>query len=63
MHREIYRTIRGRNPAEALRLMGQHLRMAQEAQGMERTVGKRGPVGDEVAALAWHTNPTPTSQK
>ncbi len=36
MHREIYRAIRGRKPAEARKLMDQHLRMAQAAQGMER---------------------------
>jgi GntR family transcriptional repressor for pyruvate dehydrogenase complex len=36
MHREIYRAIRGRKPQEAKRLMEQHLRMAQESQGMER---------------------------
>ena len=35
MHREIYRAIRARKPLEARRLMDQHLRMAQEAQGME----------------------------
>src|SRR5215472_14707595 len=36
MHRQIYRAIRGRKPTEARRLMEQHLRMAQAAQGMER---------------------------
>jgi GntR family transcriptional repressor for pyruvate dehydrogenase complex len=36
MHRMIYRAVRARNPVEARRLMEQHLRMAQAAQGMER---------------------------
>ncbi len=36
MHREIYRAIRARKPVEARKLMDQHLRMAQAAQGMER---------------------------
>jgi GntR family transcriptional repressor for pyruvate dehydrogenase complex len=35
MHREIYRAIRARNPIEARKLMEQHLRMAEAAQGME----------------------------
>jgi GntR family transcriptional repressor for pyruvate dehydrogenase complex len=35
MHREIYRAIRARNPLDARRLMDQHLRMAESAQGME----------------------------
>ena len=45
MHREIYRAIRGAKPAEARRLMEEHLRMAKEAQGMERTAERRGPGG------------------
>lgn len=40
MHREIYRAIRARKPVDARRLMEQHLRMAQAAQGMERPVSK-----------------------
>jgi GntR family transcriptional repressor for pyruvate dehydrogenase complex len=36
MHRMIYRAVRARDPLEARRLMEQHLRMAQAAQGMER---------------------------
>jgi GntR family transcriptional regulator, transcriptional repressor for pyruvate dehydrogenase complex len=36
MHREIYRAIRARKPQDARKLMEQHLRMAQAAQGMER---------------------------
>ena len=36
MHREIYRAIRSRKPAEARKLMEQHLRMAETAQGKER---------------------------
>jgi GntR family transcriptional regulator, transcriptional repressor for pyruvate dehydrogenase complex len=44
MHREIYRAIRTRKPADARRLMEQHLRMAQEAQGLERPISKREKV-------------------
>ena len=40
MHREIYRAIRARNPDEAHKLMEQHLRMAQAAQGLERPANK-----------------------
>lgn len=36
MHREIYRAIRNRKPEEARKLMEEHLRMAQTAQGLER---------------------------
>lgn len=41
MHREIYKAIRVRKPLEARRLMDQHLRMAQAAQGMERPTERR----------------------
>jgi len=41
MHRMIYRAIRARNPVEARRLMEQHLRMAQVAQGMERSTARK----------------------
>lgn len=47
MHREIYRAIRARKPAEASKLMEQHLRMAQAAQGMERPVGKTKASSDD----------------
>jgi GntR family transcriptional regulator, transcriptional repressor for pyruvate dehydrogenase complex len=43
MHREIYRAIRARKPLEARKLMDQHLRMAQAAQGMERPTERRAP--------------------
>ncbi len=36
MHRNLYRAIRARNPVEARKLMEQHLRMAQTAQGKEQ---------------------------
>jgi GntR family transcriptional regulator, transcriptional repressor for pyruvate dehydrogenase complex len=36
MHREIYRAIRSRKSNDARRLMEEHLRMAQAAQGQER---------------------------
>jgi len=42
MHREIYRSIRARRPLEARKLMEQHLRMAQAAQGMERPTERKG---------------------
>lgn len=41
MHREIYRAVRARKPQEARKMMEQHLRMAQAAQGMEKPAGKR----------------------
>jgi len=41
MHRELFRAIRGHKPAEARRLMEQHLRMAKEAQGMERPADRK----------------------
>jgi GntR family transcriptional regulator, transcriptional repressor for pyruvate dehydrogenase complex len=47
MHREIYRAIRARKPAEARKLMEQHLRMAQEAQGLERPIGRRASANAE----------------
>ena len=37
MHREIYRAIRGHNPAEARKAMEHHLRTAQSAEDMECT--------------------------
>ncbi|HUX44381.1 MAG TPA: FadR/GntR family transcriptional regulator [Terracidiphilus sp.] len=42
MHRAIYRAIRAHQPAEARRLMEEHLKMAQEAQGMERPSNEEG---------------------
>jgi GntR family transcriptional repressor for pyruvate dehydrogenase complex len=41
MHREIYRAIRARNPLEARRLMEEHLRLAQTAQGAERPTDRK----------------------
>jgi len=41
MHREINRAIRTRNTGEARRLMDEHLRMAQTAQGMERPMERK----------------------
>jgi len=41
MHRMIFRAIRSRDPIEARKLMEQHLRMAQTAQGMERPAARR----------------------
>ena len=49
MHRRIYRAIRARKPEEARRLMEQHLKMAHEAQGMERPSIKAGPTVHEQA--------------
>jgi len=42
MHRRIYRAIRARDGAEARKLMEQHLRMAEAAQGMEMPVHRKG---------------------
>lgn len=45
MHREIYRAIRAHKSAEAHRLMEEHLRLAKEAQGLERpTEWRQSPV-------------------
>lgn len=41
MHRMIYRAVRARDPLEARKLMEQHLRMAQAAQGMERAPARK----------------------
>lgn len=41
MHREIYRAIRTHKPSEARKLMEEHLRMAQESQGMERPAERK----------------------
>jgi GntR family transcriptional repressor for pyruvate dehydrogenase complex len=41
MHRKIYRAIRARDGAEARKLMEQHLRMAEAAQGMEMPVDRK----------------------
>ena len=41
MHRMIYRAVRARNPVEARKLMEQHLRMAQAAQGLERSAARK----------------------
>lgn len=41
MHRKIYRAVRARKPAEARKLMEQHLRMAQTAQDQERPVERK----------------------
>jgi GntR family transcriptional repressor for pyruvate dehydrogenase complex len=41
MHREIYRAIRARKSIEARELMNQHLRMAQAAQGIEPSTGRK----------------------
>jgi GntR family transcriptional regulator, transcriptional repressor for pyruvate dehydrogenase complex len=51
MHREIYRAIRTRKPIEARRLMDQHLRMAQAAQGVERPASKSSSVVVEESAM------------
>ena len=45
MHRKIYRAIRARSPLEARKLMEEHLRMAQTAQGMEKPSGRRSSNG------------------
>jgi GntR family transcriptional repressor for pyruvate dehydrogenase complex len=45
MHRKIYRAVRSRKPLEARKLMEQHLRMAQTAQGMERPMERKAATG------------------
>jgi len=45
MHREIYRAIRTHKALEARKLMDQHLRMAQTAQGLERPAERRPTAG------------------
>lgn len=46
LHREIYLAIRARNPIEARRLMDQHLRMAEAAQGTEKATDRKRAKGD-----------------
>jgi GntR family transcriptional repressor for pyruvate dehydrogenase complex len=41
MHREIFRAIRARKPLEARKLMEEHLRLAQVAQGVENPSDRR----------------------
>ena len=50
MHRKIYRAIRARDGAEARKLMEQHLRMAETAQGKEL------PVHRKAGKVATHAN-------
>jgi GntR family transcriptional regulator, transcriptional repressor for pyruvate dehydrogenase complex len=53
MHRRIYRAIRARKPEEARRLMAQHLKMAQEAQGLERpSIDAGHPLHEQAVAPA-----------
>jgi GntR family transcriptional repressor for pyruvate dehydrogenase complex len=55
MHRKIFRAIRSRDAAEARKLMEQHLRLAQIAQGME------SPTGWKAAKGLVHSKNTPPS--
>src|ERR1700691_560055 len=41
MHREIFRAIRARKPLDARRLMEEHLRLAQVAQGVEQPTDRK----------------------
>ncbi len=52
MHRAIYRAIRSRNAGEARKLMEQHLRLAQIAQGMERPPERKGAAGAQKSGHA-----------
>jgi len=45
MHRDIYRAIRGRNAAEARKLMEQHLQSARDAQGLEKHGERKSTAG------------------
>jgi GntR family transcriptional repressor for pyruvate dehydrogenase complex len=55
VHREIYRAIRGRNSAEAQRLMERHIQHAKDAQDDEerlaarKSKGTRAPANGKVA--------------
>jgi GntR family transcriptional regulator, transcriptional repressor for pyruvate dehydrogenase complex len=57
MHRAIYRAVRARNAVEARKLMEKHLRMAQEAQGMERPLDKKS----SAATKNGHPRPKPAA--
>jgi len=61
MHREIYRSVRARDPLEARRLMEQHLRLAQVAQGMESQKDRKAPKngGSAKGARDQVTSPAP----
>ena len=54
MHRQIYRAIRAKSPLEARKLMEEHLRLAQAAQGLERPSGKRSSATPD---LGVHSRP------
>lgn len=58
MHRAIYRAVRARKPLEARKLMEQHLKMAQAAQGMEHPKDRKTPTG---AGKGKHAAPTPAT--
>jgi GntR family transcriptional regulator, transcriptional repressor for pyruvate dehydrogenase complex len=58
MHREIYRAIRARKPIDAHRLMDQHLRMAEAAQGMERSAERKPTPGNGKRANGHRAKPT-----
>lgn len=58
MHRELYRAIRSRNEGEARRLMEEHLRKAQTAQGLE-TVREGSASGKGAKARAARTKKSP----
>ncbi len=47
MHREIYRAIRARNSEEARKLMEEHLRLAQIAQGVETPADRNAIAGSQ----------------
>jgi len=55
MHREIYRAIRNRKPEEARKLMEEHLRMAQVAQGQERPLERDAARAKDAAPVAVRT--------
>ena len=56
--REIYRAIRARKPIDAHRLMGQHQRMAEAAQGMERFAERKPAQGNGKRANGHGAKPT-----
>jgi GntR family transcriptional repressor for pyruvate dehydrogenase complex len=56
--RGIYRAIRARKPIDAHRLMGQHQRMAEAAQGMERLAERKPARGNGKCANGHGAKPT-----
>lgn len=63
IHREIFRAIRDRHPAEARKLMEQHLRAAQIAHGMEVPLDGRGETVEAARKTAVRTPSGPAADE